>query len=1566
MAWFYMWDSYSSWHYLERVYDTGNEAIFTVTVPVDSWEIRVAVFAFDVAHERREDGAMKIDKMAPDTSIALGGSAESGWYYTDVPVTLSATDVLSGVATTYYSLDSGTWTRYQGPFTVSGDGEHTVSYYSTDQAGNLEAAESQSFRIDKTAPAIVISLDGTMGDNGWYVTEVVATITVTDSLSGITMAWFYMWDSYSSWHYFDRVDGAGNEITFTVTVPVDSSEIRVAVFAFDVAHERREDGAMKIDKMAPRIESAADRPPDVGDWYVSPVIMTLLPCDDISGVAETLYSLDGANWIRYSGPFTISTQGENKVYYSSTDHAGNVQTLFEVVKIDDDITGPTITIIYTGDATDGSPGIWTVSLVDPESGIGTIIVKVDGNLVGTLAGEYAVPNSLGAHEINVTATNADLDWGPLDQDSSTAEDTVTIVDDDTSPPVVTITTAVPFDPLVPFEEVYGNWPNPTTQTFTIPNMPYSSCTMEITAHCSSRDWAGIRAIMFRLDGIGGWIGTYTIAPNEVRGNVISPGQTLTFIYDMSHVMFADSPTGYRYVSFIPVSLWDTLGFLSPGVHTLEAWVSSQEDGAPSSWVTVKLYFTGIATYENPGHWTVSAEDPESGVDSIVVEIDGVFAGSSAGDYPVPSAVGTHTISVTAYNADLDRGLLDQEWSTASSTATVTDVVAPTTTLLVGTPFVDSYITSATSLELSPDDGLGIGVDYTRYRVNDGPWLTYEGPFFLIGEDGDYTIYYFAVDLYGNTELEKSMTFTLDNSPPVTTLHVGTPVAGDCVTSNTPLDLSADDGTGVGIASIHYKVNDGQWQTRMGSFFLEGADGEYTVYYYAVDSFGNTETELSTTLILDNSPPTTTIHIGTPEHNSYVTSDTHLGLDAIDTGSDVYATYYRINYDQWILYSGEFMLVGIDGTYCVEYYSVDMLGNTEDIYEAAYELDNTAPVSHKELSGSLGNDNWYVSSVFVTMTFDDGAGTGVASVYYILDSGAVTLYTGMFEESGNGYHSIEFWSVDNLGNIELPHNTASFKIDTEDPVTTPSLEPAIPDGNNDWYVSPVELGLTPIDVTSGVLETYYRVNSGPSVLYTGSVLFYIDGTYTVEYWSIDNAGKVETESPMYFQIDQTAPETTHEILPPFSESGDTYTYVSTTTDFVLYPTDNLAGVHETEYRLDSGKWITYAGPFNVLEIGEHTVYYKSTDMAGNVESEHSFDIVVNASELVYIDEFTGNYSDPSYLAARLIDVATQLPIEGKTIFFSVGSQTASTTTNSDGIANVTVILNQPAGSYVVSAWFVEDGEYLASSDAHDFIIEKEYALVNYTGSTVIPLSADTITLRATVFDDDDGYWGDPTKIWVTFRIYTVPLDPLNPFVTYGPYAISGTEVDGVGVFIIEVPNLPENGYLIRVSFDCEANSYYQGPSSDFVNIVVYEPTGDFATGGGWIWDSSGQKANFGFNVKYKSNGLPKGQAIYVYRVGDWQFIVKSTAWIGMAIVDNHSFFEAKCVVQQYNSVTGELLWSEGNYNLRIDVWDNAEEGLGDVFQIRVYDKNGVLWHEAGFGPYGFLQGGNIVIHIDKKE
>jgi hypothetical protein len=192
---------------------------------------------------------------------------------------------------------------------------------------------------------------------------------------------------------------------------------------------------------------------------------------------------------------------------------------------------------------------------------------------------------------------------------------------------------------------------------------------------------------------------------------------------------------------------------------------------------------------------------------------------------------------------------------------------------------------------------------------------------------------------------------------------------------------------------------------------------------------------------------------------------------------------------------------------------------------------------------------------------------------------------------------------------------------------------------------------------------------------------------------------------------------------------------------------------------------------------------------------------------------------------------------------------------------------------------------------------------------------------------------------------------------------------VGVFSIEIPRiLQENGYLIQIIFSPGENHYYDGIPSDLAPLIIYEPVGDFVTGGGWIWDTDGNKGNFGFNVKYKKNGLPKGQAIYVYREGDWEYIVKANAWLGMAIIraENYSIFEAKCVVQKYNSLTGELVWDEGNYQMTVEVWDEDKEGGVDVFQIKIFDKIGLVFHEAGYDPYGILQGGQIVIHTDEEE
>lgn len=94
-----------------------------------------------------------IDKTPPTTTAALAGKAGGGgWFTGPVTVTLTATDALSGVASTTFSIDGGASQTYTAPFTISADGTHTVSFGSTDAAGNVEANKAVSVRIDQTPP----------------------------------------------------------------------------------------------------------------------------------------------------------------------------------------------------------------------------------------------------------------------------------------------------------------------------------------------------------------------------------------------------------------------------------------------------------------------------------------------------------------------------------------------------------------------------------------------------------------------------------------------------------------------------------------------------------------------------------------------------------------------------------------------------------------------------------------------------------------------------------------------------------------------------------------------------------------------------------------------------------------------------------------------------------------------------------------------------------------------------------------------------------------------------------------------------------------------------------------------------------------------------------------------------------------------------------------------------------------------------------------------------------------------------------------------------------------------
>lgn len=137
------------------------------------------------------------DVTAPVSSAAPSPlSNGTGWNNTDVNVFLTAEDESggSGIASITYSASGAetiaatTVTGNSTNLNVTAEGETTVTYFATDAAGNVEAGQTITIKIDKTAPNV--SASATAGGNPyssgtWINADVTVTFDCTDGGSGV-------------------------------------------------------------------------------------------------------------------------------------------------------------------------------------------------------------------------------------------------------------------------------------------------------------------------------------------------------------------------------------------------------------------------------------------------------------------------------------------------------------------------------------------------------------------------------------------------------------------------------------------------------------------------------------------------------------------------------------------------------------------------------------------------------------------------------------------------------------------------------------------------------------------------------------------------------------------------------------------------------------------------------------------------------------------------------------------------------------------------------------------------------------------------------------------------------------------------------------------------------------------------------------------------------------------------------------------------------------------------------------------------------------------------------------
>jgi subtilase family serine protease len=258
------------------------------------------------------------------------------------------------------------------------------------------------------------------------------------------------------------------------------------------------------------------------------------------------------------------------------------------------------------------------------------------------------------------------------------------------------------------------------------------------------------------------------------------------------------------------------------------------------------------------------------------------------------------------------------------------VVGPTTSLVIGNPnytLAVPYVTSSTPLEFSVVDTGGSGVRSTKYRIDGGGWINYPANGqFTLSTEGAHSIEWHSEDNAGNIETVDSAVLRVDNTPPVCTLHAGTPQylgAYTFVDSNTPFNLSCSDGgiLPVGLDRTEYRNDGGLWLTYFTDFTLQGIDGAKTIEFRSSDLLGNLKTAAGT-FFLDQTPPSTSID----PFSEDATTETVFVLDSLDDGCGVNFTVYKVDNGNWTVYSGGFTVP--EGERNITYHAVDWLGNRE--------------------------------------------------------------------------------------------------------------------------------------------------------------------------------------------------------------------------------------------------------------------------------------------------------------------------------------------------------------------------------------------------------------------------------------------------------------------------------------------------------------------------------------------------------------------------------------------------------------------------------------------------------------
>jgi PKD repeat protein len=277
-------------------------------------------------------------------------------------------------------------------------------------------------------------------------------------------------------------------------------------------------------------------------------------------------------------------------------------------------------------------------------------------------------------------------------------------------------------------------------------------------------------------------------------------------------------------------------FFSPAI----AANGNQPPVVDFSWTPTDNIKTGDTVQFNSG----ASNDP----DGTIIAWEWDFGDGNYSILENPTHVYTENDTFT-----VELTVIDNNGSTNSTTKQITIQNRAPTADAGPNQLVNTTLVSFDGTGSSDPDG---SIDSYAWDFGDNTTGTGATPTHTYSQDGSYTVTLNVTDDDGGTD-EDTASVTVDTQPPETTATLnGTEGDHDWYTSNVTVTLEANDTT-VGVQAIYYKINDGNWTLYQAPFTVS-AEGENTVWYYALDDAGNKEATKNVTIKIDKEGPSVTI------------------------------------------------------------------------------------------------------------------------------------------------------------------------------------------------------------------------------------------------------------------------------------------------------------------------------------------------------------------------------------------------------------------------------------------------------------------------------------------------------------------------------------------------------------------------------------------------------------------------------------------------------------------------------------------------------------------------------------